>query len=776
MLGGWFRKTHNVWITVCAISIFAQEVYAEGISEEQTVSSQLEAESEAIGAFESLSLVDLLNMEVSSAGFFANTARTAPNYTFVISRQALAAGSARTIKEMIDTFVPGMQMTEHFWTGALIGARGVSVDNNAKTLVLINSAPLNMRRHFGANKELNLPLVGDLQRVEVIQGPNALVHGGGAINGVINLITKRGKDYKGVSVRAEYGAQESAKLGEASYGLVYGEDKDLFVYMGAVQADGFTPDGLSWSSAALASVEAAGQSVQAREIEPSFKGTINWNHGDLSFNATMMRIFDSTNAATATGWLAAGGPPRDLGWYRGVLSFGPSYNLKLNDSNSVTASFLTQFHDFGYFYKETADTERDIMGGGKESYNRGQVLWRNTSIPSNSLALGFWVGYRNIVDGETFFAGTPNQAFESGQIDWWDLSVFMEDVWEITDTLTMSAGFRLGTTILGEMTVGDILGQPENPDPNRENVTVTTAPPTDTTNFSPRIALAFVPTDNDTIKLSYGRGFRLPDSAYFGRQIANNELFNRGISQEGGGADGLGTRRIELQPETMDSLEFNYTRTMFDKHLVVNSSLYANNYSNLIAWGGFAFINVPDDFWSVGGELSVDSEIPINVSIFDRLNFSTVYGYSQPLGFGARAFDILPSLVNGTQRGDSHDQWVAYSPHQFKFNSTLLMLDNMLALSGSARVFSAVQTAGDPNDPTDDQSVAGEAFGDAVVLVDASINVMTKYVRVKGTIQNITGNEVPTTGSLNNIAGGVPDNGQLGINARTYYVSLEGRF
>ena len=718
----------------------------------------------------SLSLSKLLNLKLDTSSFFESTVKTAPNYTTVVTSAQWTALGVRNIKEIIDTTVPGMQMSEHFWTGPLIGVRGLTIDNNAKTLVLFDSVPVVMRRHFGANKELSLPLLGDLDRLEAVHGPNALVHGGGAINGVVNLISKRGKDYPGLHLRAEYGPVDESILVEANYGLRYGKLRDLFLYAGVLQAGGYLPEVLSWNAEQLATVQEQGFDVKVRQYEPSIKATLNWHHDGAWLKAHFFRIIGSFDSAVAPVWFSQwyNYPATDHGWYRALLSVNPGYTFQLGLYNSLRLSGIVQLHDYALHRREDFPDINSFVAGGSEGFNRAEILWKNTSIPNNSLAIGVWAGYRYFNDKETYFAPDADFRFEAASINWWDLSLFVEDVYQLGTSLVISAGLRLGYTIFGTIDLTKFL--PSWLTIEGGYISEVDA---DTLSISPRLAMSYSLTKQNILKLSYGRAFRLPDAAYFAHQALNNYVHETGIDTSFLSTD-LGTTHIQLAPEIVDSIELNSINTFWSEEISINISLYGNMYTDTLTWNGYTFINMPDKFYSIGGEIAASTSIPIATAKKDRIELTASYGYSRPLEYNEGTYRALPSLVNGVNGEDAHDSWTAFSPHQFKINSKVVFFDELVVFGLNTRLYSGVDTVGDPDDPSDDRSIMHQAFGDLAVLSDATLGFYPGQFGFKVTIQNIIGNDVPAPGALGTTGGG-PSNGQLGIDERLVYFSVEGR-
>ena len=135
--------------------------------------------------------------ELYSVSFFKTEARKAPGYSYVITGEQIEQSPSRTLNDVIAMRIPGMTTGGHERHGPLIGTRGIFIDNNAKTMVMLDGQQINQRAHFGYTSGLLSPLLGDLRQVEVILGPGAILHGSGALNGFINLIPNNGQENPG---------------------------------------------------------------------------------------------------------------------------------------------------------------------------------------------------------------------------------------------------------------------------------------------------------------------------------------------------------------------------------------------------------------------------------------------------------------------------------------------------------------------------------------------------------------------------------------------------
>lgn len=101
-----------------------------------------------------------------------------------------------------------------------VGVRGFNRpgDYNSRVLLLIDNHRLNDAIFDQAPIGNDGPIDVDLiDRVEIIRGPSSSLYGTNAFFGVINVITKRGKDLKGLEVSGEAGTFDSYKS-RVSYG------------------------------------------------------------------------------------------------------------------------------------------------------------------------------------------------------------------------------------------------------------------------------------------------------------------------------------------------------------------------------------------------------------------------------------------------------------------------------------------------------------------------------------------------------------------------------
>ena len=87
-----------------------------------------------------------------------------------------------------------------------IAARGFAISTANKMLVLIDGRTVYSPVFAGVFWETQDLVIADIERIEVIRGPGASVWGANAVNGVVNVITKRAADTRGTFVNLAAGS------------------------------------------------------------------------------------------------------------------------------------------------------------------------------------------------------------------------------------------------------------------------------------------------------------------------------------------------------------------------------------------------------------------------------------------------------------------------------------------------------------------------------------------------------------------------------------------
>jgi outer membrane receptor for ferrienterochelin and colicins len=152
------------------------------------------------------SLAGLLDREVvSTASRMAEDASTAPATSTTITAEDIRRYGIHSLDEAINYLSLGM-FTQNPLHSVDIGARGVllTADFGNHVLLLVNGHAVNEQwdgtAYFERGAAVPLELV---DHFEIILGPGSVLYGSNAMLGVINIVTKRAKDYSGIHFIAE---------------------------------------------------------------------------------------------------------------------------------------------------------------------------------------------------------------------------------------------------------------------------------------------------------------------------------------------------------------------------------------------------------------------------------------------------------------------------------------------------------------------------------------------------------------------------------------------
>lgn len=168
---------------------------------------------------------------VSAASKAAETTSLAPATSASISADDLRRYGIRTIDEAINYLAMGMQL-EKLYHAAEIGSRGVllSRDVGAHVLLLIDGHAVNEQwggtAYYDRGTGVPLEMV---DHIELVLGPGSVLYGSNAMLGIVNIVTKRGKDFAGAHavVESELPINVRAALGYGREFSLFGHDADV---------------------------------------------------------------------------------------------------------------------------------------------------------------------------------------------------------------------------------------------------------------------------------------------------------------------------------------------------------------------------------------------------------------------------------------------------------------------------------------------------------------------------------------------------------------------
>ena len=162
----------------------------------------------ATDALASMSIDQLVNLEVTSASKKAEKASDVAAALYVITQEDIRRSGATSIPEAL-RMAPGVNVARIDGSQWAISARGFNAVFGDKLLVLLDGRSIYTPLFGGSFWNEHDTLLADIERIEVIRGPGATLWGANATNGVINIITKSATDTDGTYLSAGGGTEEN---------------------------------------------------------------------------------------------------------------------------------------------------------------------------------------------------------------------------------------------------------------------------------------------------------------------------------------------------------------------------------------------------------------------------------------------------------------------------------------------------------------------------------------------------------------------------------------
>ena len=495
---------------------------------------------------------------VYGAAKYDQKVNEAPAAVIIITADQIKKYGYRNFAQILDS-VPGL-FTSNDRNYGYLGIRGFNRpgDYTSRVLLLIDNHRLNDAVYDQGGTGTEMPIDVDLiDRVEIIKGPGSSLYGTNAFFGVVNVITKRGRDLKGAEVSGEASSFNTYRS-RLSYGNKFSNGLEMLLSGSFSDSEG---------------------------------------HRDLSYPA-----FTSSNNG-----IAKDADRDNLYYYTGKLSYGDFTLLgghQWRKKNVPTASFATVFND----NRQNTLDERTYL----------DLVYQHEFVNQlNVKARVYYDRYYYRAHLPYDYAGTGTPPFtinkDSTEADWWGaeltitkrlfdhhkvtigseyrdqfrlnqanadiappstylddkrrssfIAAYLQDEWAITDHLVLTAGLRHDQY----STFGG------------------------TTN--PRAGLIST-WDKTTVKLLYGQAFRAPNP--YEQFYVTGSTFKA---------------NADIKPERIKTYELVVEQYLGD-HLRALGSLYQYNISGLISQttdpaDGKLFYSNVDNITARGVELAMEGK------------------------------------------------------------------------------------------------------------------------------------------------------------------------
>jgi iron complex outermembrane receptor protein len=164
-----------------------------------------------------LSLAQLGDVEVTTVAKLPEEVWQTPAAVSVLTQDDIRRSGATSIPELL-RLVPGVDVAREQSDQWAVGVRGFNSQFSKGLLVLIDGRSVYTPLFEGVYWDVQDLVLDDIDRIEVIRGPGGTIWGANAVNGVINIITKKARDTQGGLVSAVAGGPIDRFNGQIRWG------------------------------------------------------------------------------------------------------------------------------------------------------------------------------------------------------------------------------------------------------------------------------------------------------------------------------------------------------------------------------------------------------------------------------------------------------------------------------------------------------------------------------------------------------------------------------
>lgn len=174
------------------------------------------------------SIEELMDIKVISVSKKSQRLSDSAAAIFVITREDIRRSGVTSIPDAL-RMAPGVNVARIDANKWAINCRGFNSRFSPSLQVLVDGRSVYTPSFSGVYWEVTNVLLEDVDRIEVIRGPGATIWGSNAVNGVINIITRKASDTQGGFLQATAGTVEKNMVA-ARYGGTMGDDKFWRIY------------------------------------------------------------------------------------------------------------------------------------------------------------------------------------------------------------------------------------------------------------------------------------------------------------------------------------------------------------------------------------------------------------------------------------------------------------------------------------------------------------------------------------------------------------------
>lgn len=466
-----------------------------------------------------------------------------PGRINMISSESISMVAVQSIDEYL-ALLPGVQVSRSFGifsNNSSVTMRGLSGNEQARTLVLLDGVPVN--KADGGSVNWNLISTADVERIEVIKGPGSALYGGNAMGGIINIITRKpSKSIQG-NLTAEYGTYNTKNLR-----LNLGGKTDIESNKGLFwSANTFYQKSDGYITQSEGDRKANPFIVNSNVNEKALNFKVGYSNSDKLIAEVNLSIYDGIRGTGEKVYQHNGNQTDYL-----TCLYRTNLKGKIGKLNWNTSLFFIDEH----YMKVNEYKKDDYTWYNVTSIRRdmGLLSSANYSIGNHSFTGGFDIRNGQVDASDIYYTST-DKVDNNGKMNFYGL--YLQDDYSFTKTIKLLVGLRYD---LAKFYDGEFLIH--NPSAETTFLTKYEFSGKDDKNwgaFSPRVSLQYRPNEDFRIYGSYSKGFRpsvLDDLCRTGRIKG-----------------GLKVADPNLKPEYLDNFEIGSDFSPL-RNIKIASSLY----------------------------------------------------------------------------------------------------------------------------------------------------------------------------------------------------------
>ncbi len=479
--------------------------------------------------------------------------------------------------------------------------------------------------------------VYEVERVEILRGPQGTLYGRNTIGGAVKYVTKRISDETTASVKASVGTYGQADLTLAGSTSLADDTIRIGGAVASLHRDGFGENVLTGQDnydkdtvAARASLEATpSDELFVRVVADYLKDTSNPRHGHSISDGNTRDVFDT--AAGVDDWLENGGSNLTDNYFEG---FGVATTIEYEINDELTFKSVTA-------YREDETNNKIDFTDAFAPFFDAPLIYENDQL-SQEFQVNFnferlqglaGVYFLDAYAMNEFDVLLGNSSYTFAEVDTTSAAIFFDLSYDVSDSVAIAFGLRYtedtkdfnsfrgvydhgvdGVMLSPAFGGTGTLLTATTLDENGREVAPSFANERTDDAVTPKLSVSWQPVDEHHVYASYSQGFK------------------------GGGFDPRGTYSLPVaqegfEPETVDAYELGLKSTFLDGAISTNLAGFYSDYTDVQIPGSTLLLDDDGNVTGFDGAVSnagaatiTGVELDITADLTDNLRSTLALG------------------------------------------------------------------------------------------------------------------------------------------------------